>query len=229
MPCFRATLFLHLFGMCIISSIVLSVVASPIFHDGALLVSRADNDSDSEASSIAYHPAQDGARWEHNVDGQIYWHENPVEANPNVLRDSGKPNNEVKNLAIVIYQSKGQNTPESKKYWLCVGMRCLRANKDPKAPSDLLSDVIIGRGTLQKSKDCGEISFDDIEHKRQILAVFGKGQRHYFEENSNPTNWDYFAALLRELRRESFGGPQPANQEEIEQYMKEEAKKNLFG
>ncbi|KAF8827100.1 hypothetical protein HHX47_DHR5000527 [Lentinula edodes] len=226
MPCFRA-MFLHLFGLCIISSTVLSVVASPIFHDEALLVPRADNHPGSEASSTVSHPG----RLEHDEDGDKYWNGDSAEDSPETLEQSGKPDIEVKDLAIRIYQTlKGQNIPESgKKYWLCVGSRCLRANKDPKAPSDLLSDVIIGRGTLQKSKDCGEISFDDIEHKRQILAVFVKGQRHYFKDNSNPTNWDYLAALLRELRRESSGGPQLANQGEIEQYMQEEAKKNLFG
>ncbi|KAJ3894178.1 hypothetical protein GG344DRAFT_74307 [Lentinula edodes] len=225
MPSFRA-MFLHLFSLCIISSTVLSVVASPIFHDEALLVPRADNHPGSEASSTVSHPG----RWEHDEDGDKYWNGDSAEDSPETLEQSGKPDIEVKDLAIRIYQTlKGQNIPESgKKYWLCVGSRCLRANKDPNAPSDLLSDVTIRHPTLQESKDFGKISFKDIEHKRRVLVNFGQGERHYFTGNSKPSNWVYLAALLRELRRESAGG-QLANQEEIEQYMKEEAKKNLFG
>ncbi|KAJ3812672.1 hypothetical protein EV368DRAFT_61700 [Lentinula lateritia] len=227
MPCFRAML-VHLFGLCIISSNVLSVVASPIFHDGALLVPRADNHPGSEAISTVSHPTQVD-KFQHSEDGEFFWDGDAVEDNYYTLIGSGQPDNEVEDLAIAIYQSKGRNTPESeKKYWLCVGMRCLRANKDPKAPSDLLSDVIRGRGTLQELKNFGKISFEDIEHKRKILVNFGEGQRHYFVGNSNPTNWDYLAALLRELRRQAAEA-QLVKQEVIEQYMKEEAKKNLFG
>ncbi|KAJ3930327.1 MAG: hypothetical protein NXY57DRAFT_1012549 [Lentinula lateritia] len=228
MPCFRA-MFVHLFGLCIISSNVLSVVASPIFHDGALLVPRADNLYFDPSSAVS-HPAQDDVdRFQHSEDGELYWDGDAVEDDSNTLIASGRPDNEVEDLAIAIYQSKGRNIPESeKKYWLCVGTKCLRANKDPKAPSDLLPDVIQGRGTLQELKNFGKISFKDIKHKRRILVNFGKGQRRYFVGNSNPTNWDYLAALLRELRRQSAEA-QLVKQEVIEQYMKEEAKKNLFG
>ncbi|KAJ4492200.1 hypothetical protein C8J55DRAFT_254906 [Lentinula edodes] len=229
MPCFRA-MFLHLFGLCIISSTVLSVVASPIFHDEALLVPRADNHPGSEASSTVSHPAQDVGKFQHDKDGEIYWDGNPVQDSFKVLKDSGKPDNEVKDLLIAIYRSKERNTPESEqKYWLCVGSRCLRANKNPSAPSDLLSDVIIGRGTLQEVQNFGKISFDDIEHKREILAVFVKGQGHYFDGNPKPTNWDYLAAVVRDLRRQAWEVQRLAKQAEIEQCMEEEAKKNLFG
>ncbi|KAJ3912732.1 hypothetical protein F5877DRAFT_84503 [Lentinula edodes] len=225
-------MFLHLFGLCMISSTVLNVVASPIFHEGALHVSRADNyhGSTAQASSTVSHPVQYD-KWEHDKDGMMFWDGDPVEDSPEVLEVLGKPNNEVKDLAIAIYRSRGRNTPDSqKKYWLCVGSRCLRANKDPKAPSNLLSDVIIGRGTLQQLKDLGKISFTDLDHKRDVFINFGKGQRHFFEGKSDPSNWDYLAAVLRQLRRKSkSAGAQFTNQEEFEQYMQEEAKKNLFG
>ncbi|KAJ3876954.1 hypothetical protein F5051DRAFT_18935 [Lentinula edodes] len=229
MPSFRA-MFLHLFGLCIISSTVLSVVASPIFHDEALLVPRADNHPGSEASSTVSHHAQGVDKFQHDKDGEIYWDGNPVEDSPKVLEDSGKPDNEVDDLPIAIYRSKEQNTPESeKKYWLCVGSRCLRANKDPSAPSNLLSDVTIGHGTLEELKDFGKISFTRIEQKRRVLAVFVKGQRHYFDGNPKPTNWDYLAAVVRDLRRQAWEVQRLAKQAEIEQCMEEEAKKNLFG
>ncbi|KAJ3894180.1 hypothetical protein GG344DRAFT_74309 [Lentinula edodes] len=195
MPSFRS-LFLHLLALCIISSTVPNVVASPIALQGGLLEARGV-----APSSQAVNAAPDAGPSSNNESSH----------GPQDDTEELDPEFEnVKNVPIRLWRTENEffqkwvdpklATFKGEHWWLCVGKQCYRGDPKPQREDLLVVDMKFVSDNqdlqnLQNSFLIGHISFLDLKHKKRVLRSIRKGNLHY-----RKTNLDFVRSEIAQLR-----------------------------
>ncbi|KAJ3812675.1 hypothetical protein F5876DRAFT_74615 [Lentinula aff. lateritia] len=195
MPSFRS-LFLHLLALCIISSTVPNVVASPI----ALQVGSSPQ-AVNTAPSPSTQPTQKNDSDTYSETGS-----SDNESSHDPEDDTEEPDPEFKNVPIRLWRTKNADfhqwvdsklaTFKGEHWWLCVGKQCYRG--DSKAHEE---DILVlnmefvsdnkDLQNLQNSLLIGHITFVDFEHKKWFLRPIQKGKElSYHKTNLEFVEWE---------------------------------------
>ncbi|KAJ3876956.1 hypothetical protein F5051DRAFT_409906 [Lentinula edodes] len=195
MPSFRS-LFLHLLALCIISSTVPNVVASPIALQGGLLEARGV-----APSSQAVNAAPDAGPSSNNES----WHDHQD--------DTEDPDPEFIQVPLRIWRTKTKDfkkwidptraVAKGEHWWLCIGKRCYRADSQPtNLRSEVMKDanflvvdmkLVSDKKDLQnleKSFSIGCITFYSLEHKNWILRPVQKDKYTHEQTNLEFVEWE---------------------------------------
>ncbi|KAJ3899626.1 hypothetical protein F5879DRAFT_495857 [Lentinula edodes] len=213
MPSLRS-LFLHLLALCIISSTVPNVVASPIALQGGLLEARASNPgmgSNPQAVNVAPGLSGQPPQKIDSDNSSDAGSSSDNESSHDSEDDTEEPHPEFKNVPIRLWRTKNEDfhqwvdsklaTFKGEHWWLCVGKQCYRGDPDPHQEDMLVVNMIVisdnkDLQNLQNSFLIGHISFLDLEHRKWALRTIRKGNLHFYE-----TNLDFVKSEIAQLKR----------------------------
>ncbi|KAJ4492202.1 hypothetical protein C8J55DRAFT_486104 [Lentinula edodes] len=208
MPSFRSLL-LHLLALCIISSTVPNVVASPIALQGGLLEARGVGSSP-QAVNAAPGPSTQPTQKNDSDNSSYAGSSSDNESSHDSEDDTVEPDPEFKNVPIRLWRTKNADfhqwvdselaTFKGEHWWLCVGKQCYRGDPKPQREDLLVVDMKFVSDNqdlqnLQNSFLIGRITFVDLKHKKGVLRSIRKGNLHY-----KKTNLDFVQSEIGQLK-----------------------------
>ncbi|KAJ3864927.1 hypothetical protein EV359DRAFT_63571 [Lentinula novae-zelandiae] len=231
MPSFRS-LFLHLLALCIISSTVPNVVASPIALQGGLLEVRASNPgvgSSSQAVNTAPGPSTQPTQ-KNDSDTYSETGSSDNESSHDPEDDTEEPDPEFKNVPIRLWRTK--NADFHQRTLVALRRQAVLPGGDLKPHEE---DILVinmefvsdnkDLQNLQNSLLIGHITFADFEHKKWFLRPIQKGKELSFhktnlefveweipqwqdtntDSKSDFTNTQFEASLAKMKKMKNFG------------------------